>query len=196
MSSADTAVDTEPADKNSAVRSADTDFAHIDSADQPVHTGSAVHSVDMDSVDKYSVGQPVGMGAVVRPADMDSAGMAVLSSPQSAPGSDTAETVTIDVKRMGIDSLSLSGHKLYAPKGVGMLYVRNGIEFEKFMDGGHQEKNRRAGTENVAGIVGLGKACELANYHLEEHMRHLTELRDYFMHQGKCYWTLRGADMR
>lgn len=91
--------------------------------------------------------------------------------------------VPIDVKRMGIDSLSLSGHKLYAPKGVGMLYVRNGIEFEKFMDGGHQEKNRRAGTENVAGIVGLGKACELANYHLEEHMRHLTELRDYFMQQ-------------
>ena len=61
--------------------------------------------------------------------------------------------VPIDVKRMGIDLLSLSGHKLYAPKGIGALYVRNGIEFERLIDGGHQEKNKRAGTENVAGIV-------------------------------------------
>lgn len=91
--------------------------------------------------------------------------------------------VLIDVKRMGIDALSLSGHKLYAPKGIGALYVRNGIEFEKFMDGGHQEKNKRAGTENVAGIVGLGKACELANLHLREHGKHLQELRDYFIAQ-------------
>lgn len=91
--------------------------------------------------------------------------------------------IPIDVKRMGIDSLSLSGHKLYAPKGIGALYVRNGIEFEKFMDGGHQEKNKRAGTENVAEIVGLGKACELANIHLKEHMQHLKELRDYFVSQ-------------
>lgn len=91
--------------------------------------------------------------------------------------------IPIDVKRMGIDSLSLSGHKLYAPKGIGALYVRDGIEFEKFMDGGHQEKNKRAGTENVAGIVGLGKACELANIHLKEHMQHLKELRDYFVSQ-------------
>ncbi len=93
--------------------------------------------------------------------------------------------VAIDVKRMGIDSLSLSGHKLYAPKGIGALYVKNGIEFEKFMDGGHQEKNKRAGTENVAGIVGLGKACELANINLKEHNRHLKELRDYFISQVK-----------
>ena len=91
--------------------------------------------------------------------------------------------IPIDVKRMGIDALSLSGHKLYAPKGIGALYVRNGIEFEKFMDGGHQEKNKRAGTENVAGIVGLGKACELAQVHLKEHMQHLKELRDYFIAQ-------------
>lgn len=91
--------------------------------------------------------------------------------------------IPIDVKRMGIDSLSLSGHKLYAPKGIGALYVRNGIEFEKFMDGGHQEKNKRAGTENVAGIVGLGKACELANLHLKEHRQHLKGLRDYFIQQ-------------
>lgn len=91
--------------------------------------------------------------------------------------------IPIDVKRLGIDALSLSGHKLYAPKGIGALYVRNSIEFEKFMDGGHQEKNKRAGTENVAGIVGLGKACELANLNLKEHMQHLKELRDYFISQ-------------
>lgn len=91
--------------------------------------------------------------------------------------------VSIDVKKMGIDSVSLSGHKIYAPKGVGALYVKDGIKFEKFMDGGHQEKNRRAGTENVAGIVGLGKACELAKNNLEQHMKHLTELRNYFISQ-------------
>ena len=89
--------------------------------------------------------------------------------------------VPIDVKKMGIDALSLSGHKLYGPKGVGALYVKNGIEFEKFMDGGHQQKNKRAGTENVAGIVGLGKACELAQNNLTAHMKHLEELRNYFI---------------
>lgn len=91
--------------------------------------------------------------------------------------------IPIDVKRMGIDALSLSGHKLYAPKGIGALYVKNGIAFEKFMDGGHQEKNKRAGTENVAGIVGLGKACELAQIHLKDHMQQLKQLRDYFIAQ-------------
>lgn len=91
--------------------------------------------------------------------------------------------VPIDVKKMGIDSLSLSGHKLNAPKGIGALYVRNGIEFQKFMEGGHQEKNKRAGTENVAGIVGLGKACELAKQNLPEHMKQLKTLRDDFIKQ-------------
>ena len=91
--------------------------------------------------------------------------------------------VPIDVKKMGMDALSLSGHKLYAPKGIGALYVKKGIEFEKFMDGGHQEKDKRAGTENVAGIVGLGKACELAKLNLPEHNRHLKELRNYFIAQ-------------
>ena len=93
--------------------------------------------------------------------------------------------IFIDVKNMGIDSLSLSGHKLYAPKGVGALYVKNGIEFRKFIEGGHQEKNKRAGTENVAEIVGLGKACELANENLKKHMMYLQELRDYFITQVK-----------
>ena len=93
--------------------------------------------------------------------------------------------IPIDVKKMGIDTLSLSGHKLYAPKGIGALYVKNGIQFEKFMDGGHQEKNKRAGTENLAGIVGLGKACELAKTNLEAHMKHLEGLRNYFISEIK-----------
>ena len=70
--------------------------------------------------------------------------------------------IPIDVRKMNIDMLSLSGHKLYAPKGIGALYVKSGIEFERFMDGGHQEKNKRSGTENVAEIVALGKACQIA----------------------------------
>ena len=91
--------------------------------------------------------------------------------------------VPIDVKRMGIDLLSLSGHKLYAPKGIGALYVRNGIEFERLIDGGHQEKNKRAGTENVAGIVALGKACELAMVNLESHINYLQNLRNHYIEQ-------------
>lgn len=93
--------------------------------------------------------------------------------------------IPIDVKRIGIDALSLSGHKLYAPKGIGALYIKSGIKFEKIMDGGHQEKDKRAGTENVAEIVGLGKACELAESNLKEHMKHLKELRDYYITQVK-----------
>jgi cysteine desulfurase len=89
--------------------------------------------------------------------------------------------VPIDVKKMGIDMLSLSGHKLNAPKGVGALYVRNGIEFERFLDGGHQEKNKRAGTENVAGIVGLGKACEMAKKNMPRHVEYLKSIRDYYI---------------
>lgn len=89
--------------------------------------------------------------------------------------------VPIDVKKMGIDMLSLSGHKIHAPKGIGALYVRNGIQFEKFIDGGHQEKNKRGGTENVAGIVGLGKACKIAKDGLNGHIKYLQELRDYYI---------------
>jgi len=86
---------------------------------------------------------------------------------------------------MNIDMLSLSGHKIYAPKGVGALYVKKGIEFEKFMDGGHQEKDKRAGTENVAEIVGLGKACEIAEKNLQQYQNKLRQLRDYFLEQIK-----------
>ena len=91
--------------------------------------------------------------------------------------------VKIDVKSMGIDMLSLSGHKIYGPKGIGALYVRQSIDFEKFMNGGHQEKNRRAGTENTAGIVGLGKASELANENIDNHIKQLKGLRDYYLEQ-------------
>lgn len=91
--------------------------------------------------------------------------------------------IKIDVKDMGIDMLSLSGHKINAPKGVGALYIREGIEFDRFLDGGHQEKNKRAGTENVAEIVGLGKACEIAKNNLESHINKLKELRDFYINQ-------------
>lgn len=94
-------------------------------------------------------------------------------------------SVLIDVKELNIDSLSLSAHKFYGPKGIGVLYVRKGIKFEKFVNGGHQERNKRAGTENVAGIVGLAKAIELAYRDLEEHNKKNKELRDYYVEQVK-----------
>lgn len=91
----------------------------------------------------------------------------------------------IDVKKSNIDSLSLSAHKFYGPKGIGALYVKNEIQFNKFINGGHQERNKRAGTENVAGIVGLAKAMELAYDSLEEHNKKIKELRDYYVNQVK-----------
>lgn len=89
--------------------------------------------------------------------------------------------VPIDVQKMGIDMLSMSAHKLHGPKGVGALYVKAGINFEKYINGGHQEKNKRAGTENVAGIVGLGEACRLARQNLDYHMKYLTGIRDHYI---------------
>ena len=89
--------------------------------------------------------------------------------------------VPIDVEDMDIDMLSISGHKIHGPKGVGVLYVKNGIDFENLIDGGHQEKGKRAGTENVAGIVGIGKACELAERGITTHIRYLQKLRDYYI---------------
>ena len=90
-----------------------------------------------------------------------------------------AGKIPIDLSRNRIDMLSISGHKLHAPKGVGALYVRKGTKFSPFMIGGHQEKGRRAGTENVPGIIALGKACELAAAHLEEENTRVRKLRDY-----------------
>ena len=89
----------------------------------------------------------------------------------------------IDVKKLNIDMLSLSGHKFYAPKGVGALYVRNGINFNKMLDGGEQESDKRAGTENVAEIVALGKAIELIYNEYEEYNKKLTKLRDYYINR-------------
>lgn len=91
--------------------------------------------------------------------------------------------IRIDVKKLNIDLLSMSGHKFYAPKGVGALYVKDGVEFEKIQDGGHQEKDKRAGTENIAGIVGLGKAIDLIYNEYDEYNRKLKELRDYYINE-------------
>jgi cysteine desulfurase len=86
--------------------------------------------------------------------------------------------IPLNLARSNIDLLSLSGHKLHAPKGVGALYVRKGTRLQPFMLGGHQEAGRRAGTENVAGIVGLGKACELAGKNIEDENKRVKALRD------------------
>ena len=85
----------------------------------------------------------------------------------------------IDVQAQHIDMLSLSGHKFHGPKGVGVLYCRKGVWPQNLIDGGSQEARHRAGTENVAGIAGMGKALEMATTHLEERMAHEQELRDY-----------------
>nr|WP_319397220.1 cysteine desulfurase NifS [uncultured Desulfobacter sp.] len=87
--------------------------------------------------------------------------------------------IPIDVKAAGVDMLSLSGHKIHAPKGIGVLYVKQGIKFPPFLVGGHQEKGRRGGTENTAAIIALGKACELAKDHIPLMDTQVRELRDY-----------------
>jgi len=86
--------------------------------------------------------------------------------------------IPLNLSKSNIDLLSLSGHKLHAPKGVGVLYVRKGTRLSPFMLGGHQEAGRRAGTENVPGIVGLGKACELAAKNIEQENSRVKYLRD------------------
>jgi cysteine desulfurase len=86
--------------------------------------------------------------------------------------------IPIDVKKLPVDMLALSGHKLHAPKGIGALFVRKGTRFYPYIIGGHQERGRRAGTENVASIIALGKACEFAMKALDEEVPYLTRLRD------------------
>jgi cysteine desulfurase len=89
-----------------------------------------------------------------------------------------AGKIPIDLGQSAIDMLSISGHKLHAPKGVGVLYVRKGAKFSPFLIGGHQERGRRGGTENTAGIIGLGRACEMAAQRMEEENTRVRELRD------------------
>lgn len=89
-----------------------------------------------------------------------------------------AGKIPLALKKSPIDLLTISGHKFHAPKGVGALYVRRGITFRPMVVGGHQERNRRAGTENVAGIVGMGSAAEIALQHLEEEGSRVLALRD------------------
>ena len=90
-----------------------------------------------------------------------------------------AGKIPLNMKKSNLDMLSISGHKLHAPKGIGVLYIRKGTRFSPFMIGGHQEKGRRGGTENVPYIIGLGKACELAKKHLDEESTKVKALRDY-----------------
>jgi len=90
----------------------------------------------------------------------------------------TAGHIKTDVKELGVDLLSLSGHKFYGPKGVGVLYIRKGTRMLPFMHGGAQERKRRASTENVPAIVGLGKACELAQANMEKEYKETLKLRD------------------
>ncbi len=89
--------------------------------------------------------------------------------------------VPIDVKDLGIDLMSMSSHKIYGPKGEGALYCRKGVRLPSFIHGGAQENGKRAGTENLAGIVGFGKAAELAHENLDKHIAHCSELRDYLI---------------
>ena len=89
--------------------------------------------------------------------------------------------VPIDVKELNIDLMSASGHKINGPKGIGFIYIKSGINIEPLIDGGAQERNRRAGTENVPAIVGLKKAAELAIANMEERVAYESELRDYLI---------------
>ena len=89
--------------------------------------------------------------------------------------------IPLDVDAMHIDMLSASGHKINGPKGIGIMYIRKGVKIRSFIHGGAQERQRRAGTHNVPGIVGFGKAAELALANMDERIKYETELRDYLI---------------
>lgn len=89
--------------------------------------------------------------------------------------------IKIDVNDLGVDLMSMSAHKIYGPKGIGALYIKKGVKIENFLHGGGQENKRRAGTENLAGIAGFGKAALIAEKNFDSHVLHLREMRDYFL---------------
>ncbi len=91
--------------------------------------------------------------------------------------------IPVDVKDLGVDLLSMSGHKIYGPKGIGALYIKPGTPIANLIEGGAQERNRRAGTENTASIVGFGEAAKIAREDLDDHEKHLKEMRDYLIEQ-------------
>ena len=95
----------------------------------------------------------------------------------------TAGTIPVDVKELGVDALSLAGNQFYGPKGVGALWVRKGVRIMPLLDGGIQEEGRRAGTENVPAIIGLGKAAELATANMAARVKQLTPLRDHLLNE-------------
>jgi cysteine desulfurase len=98
----------------------------------------------------------------------------------------TCGHIAVDVEQLGIDLLSMSAHKLYGPKGAGALYIRSGVDITPFIHGGGHENGRRAGTENVAGIAGFGKAAELAREELNEEIPRQAGLRNYFIQELCC----------
>ena len=92
-------------------------------------------------------------------------------------------SVKIDVKNLGIDALSLSSHKFYGPKGIGAAYIKSGIKFEHEIAGGHQECSKRAGTENVPAIVGMGKAIQISYENMDKDVTKISAIRDYAIRQ-------------
>lgn len=91
--------------------------------------------------------------------------------------------VRIDLSKLPVDLMTMSGHKIYGPKGIGALFVRKGVRIANFIEGGAQERKKRPGTENVPGIMGMAKAAEIAHANLDEHIAGLTELRDYMINR-------------
>jgi cysteine desulfurase len=115
---------------------------------------------------------------VIFPIDEIGAAVRAKGVPFHVDAVQAAGKIPLKVEGLPVDLLTISGHKFYGPKGVGALYVRRGIPFPPFLIGGHQERNRRAGTENVAGIVGMGRAAEIALSRISEDSARIRVLRD------------------
>ncbi len=143
-------------------------LVHVDQVAQAIRPDTALVSI-MYANNEIGTIQPISqIGALCRE-------MGVLFHTDAV---QAVGNVDIDVKEQNIDLLSMSAHKIHGPKGTGVLYCRRGLRFPNLIDGGGQERGRRAGTENVAGIVGLAKAVELACSDVARHTAHLVPLRD------------------